>query len=289
MKIFMRLNFLIWNLVPMGFLFAAFLCLVLSVAVMWEREWDRAISLRDQHLVVMKEQYSRMFDSMNVVGSLVQSALGESPQKWSKEEILKIYHHNLPYIRAILLFDSNGDQKANTFDDVPKRISILDRPYFTDIKNGSQLSWYGPYQGRNSGQWSFVLAQPTTKSTFTGLVAVVGEFKELERTCISMLPNAPLRIILVEKNEGRILSACGLVGESAVGAKAESAVSVDTVWADLSGPLPLRVGVYLDNYEVTKTWLIAARAQLLFFGAFMIFAASSAILWNIQRESGERR
>ena len=78
---------------------------------------------------------------------------GDKISEFLRGNILK----TLPMISTYSLYNSDGDIYGTSFDQSFKKVNVADRPYFIALKNGADVSYYGPYLSRLSDRWSYTV------------------------------------------------------------------------------------------------------------------------------------
>ena len=168
---------------------------------------DRSLSAIDMIMVEMKGALSILRDN------------GDHWQNWPADHGYEFLHaritrSGMPQVRDFALFDHSGKQLFHSSINPAPSITIQDRPYFKEIKNGAdEVSW-GPYRGRNTGNYTFAIAHRLEDSTksFSGVLFAAVEPDYFQVVCNQLRPDAAMSGMFVNR-EGIIIAACNGLGQ----------------------------------------------------------------------------
>lgn len=184
------------------------------------------IASRERHLArgTQQLQYAgRMLaihtaDSFDSIETLLDELEPQLEQvnhgkNWSLQQghdfLKKHLTRSLPQIRALYLFNADGDQRFASLNASAPTVNVKDRPYFAALHDGAERTFYGPYIGRNSGQASYAVAHrlESTEKNFVGVLLASTETNYFEELCWSTRPFAEFESALVNA-EGLIVAPC---------------------------------------------------------------------------------
>lgn len=184
------------------------------------------IASRERHLArgTQQLQYAGRMLAIHTAGSFdsIETLLDElEPQleqvnhgkNWSLQQghdfLKKHLTRSLPQIRALYLFNADGDQRFASLNASAPTVNVKDRPYFAALHDGAERTFYGPYIGRNSGQASYAVAHrlESTEKNFVGVLLASTETNYFEELCWSTRPFAEFESALVNA-EGLIVAPC---------------------------------------------------------------------------------
>ena len=164
---------------------------------------------------MMAMHTARSFDSIETLLDELEPQLAQLNygKNWSLQQghdfLKKHLTRSLPQIRALYLFNAEGDQRFASPNASTPTVNIKDRPYFIALHNGAERTFYGPYIGRNSGQASYVVTHrlESTEKKFIGALLASVEINYFEEFCWSARPFADFESVLVNA-EGLIIAPC---------------------------------------------------------------------------------
>lgn len=134
---------------------------------------------RLQHFSLMMAEHSaRTFEAIDVLLREISTDLSRNRRDWEKWEPSKGWEYvaqrqsrSMPQLRDLIIFDRNGDQRFISTRFPSPKVNIQDRPYFASLAKGTELTTFGPYISRNSGQFTYTVARRLVgdNGQFTGL------------------------------------------------------------------------------------------------------------------------
>lgn len=172
---------------------------------------------RLQHFSTMvAEHTSRSFEAVDIVlRDMVSDLTGNHPdwQEWNAshgwEYVSQRHSRSLPQLRELILFDAQGNQRfISTFFPAP-RVSVRDRPYFSELEKGAEAVSYGPYVGRNSDRYAYALARRIQDglSRFAGIAYAAIEPGYFPDFCWSNRLSDDFEAVLINA-KGQIAASC---------------------------------------------------------------------------------
>jgi len=192
---------------------------------------DRSLSAIDMALVEMKGALSILADS------------GDHWQDWPANRGHTFLHARklragMPQVRDFALYDRDGWQLFHSSMTPAPHISVADRPYFEELKNGSVSAVYGPYRGRNTITYTFAIAHrlEDRPDAFSGVLFAGIEPDYFRNVCEQLRPDPAMSGMFVNL-KGIIVAACNGPGR------------VDTPVAAAIGDNPLDITFAMPSFE----------------------------------------
>lgn len=116
--------------------------------------------------LMMAEHTARTFEAVDVVLREMAIDLSRNRRGWENwdpargwEYVAQRHSRSMPQLRSLIVFDRQGNQRFISTAFPPPPLNISDRPYFKAIANGAEMATYGPMIGRNSGQYTYIIAR----------------------------------------------------------------------------------------------------------------------------------
>ena len=172
---------------------------------------------RLQHFsIMMAEHTARAFEGLDVLLREMSADLSNNRRNWESwesskgwEYVAQRHSRAMPQLRDLIIFDRAGNQRfISTYFPTPQ-INIQDRPYFNALKNGAEVSTYGPYIGRNSGRYSYAIARRLSGEggSFSGIAFAAVEPAYLQDFCWSNRLSDDFEAVLINA-KGLIVASC---------------------------------------------------------------------------------
>ncbi|MGE5768896.1 MAG: ATP-binding protein [Betaproteobacteria bacterium] len=131
-----------------------------------ERELDAGERRIEQFGKMLGEHTARSLGAVDILLRGIAADLTDNHPDWEEwtpaygwEYVAQRHAKSLPQLRDLIIFDREGNQRFISTYFPPPRINVRDRPYFVMLEAGQQSSTFGPYVGRNSGRYTYALAQ----------------------------------------------------------------------------------------------------------------------------------
>lgn len=229
---------------------------------------DRSLSAIDMIMGEMKGALSILRDN------------GDHWQNWTADHGYEFLHaritrSGMPQVRDFALFDHTGKQLFHSSLKTAPSISIQDRPYFKEIIGGASDASWGPYKGRNTGNYTFAIAHRLEDSVkgFSGVLFAAVEPDYFQVVCNQLRPDAAMSGLFVNR-DGIIIAACN--GLDQIDMPAVKVIGQDTL--DITGSNPS-----YDALASAKTIIFHRQLQG-HPGISVIGTASTALLLSNWRE-----
>lgn len=137
---------------------------------------------RLQHFgIMMAEHTARTFEAIDVLLRDTASDLSGPRRDWEKwesakgwEYIAQRHSRSMPQLRDLVVFDRHGNQRFISTHFPTPQINVKDRPYFTALEDGADVSTFGPYVDRNSGRYTYAISRRLTADNYVFSGAVFG-------------------------------------------------------------------------------------------------------------------
>ena len=193
---------------------AAFLLIDLTLAHHRDLE-DGKRRLRHFDLM-MAEHTARTFEAVDVLLREVSTDLSRTRRDWTKwtslrgwEYVAQRHSRSMVQLRDLIVFDQQGNQRfISTLYPAPN-VNVADRPYFQAIAAGADQATYGPYIGRNTGNYTYGIARRIfgEDGSFAGIAYGTIEPGYLQDFCWPNRLAEDFDAVLVNLN-GEVIASC---------------------------------------------------------------------------------
>ena len=144
-----------------------------------ERELDLGTARTEHSGVMLGEHTARTYEAVDILLRDIATDLSSNHQDWASWEasrgwtyVAERHTRSLPQLRDLIIFDRDGEQRFISTYFPPPRINVRDRPYFIALEQGTSVTSFGPFIGRNSGRYTYALARRIEDAgrNFAGIV-----------------------------------------------------------------------------------------------------------------------
>ena len=166
--------------------------------------------------LMMAEHTARTFEADDVLLREMSTDLGRNRRNWHDwtpmrgwEYVAQRHSRSMLQLRDLIVFDQRGDQRFISTVYPAPAINVADRPYFKAIASGVDQATFGPYIGRNTGNYTYGIARRIfgDDSSFAGIAYGTIEPAYLQDFCWPNRLSEDFDAVLANLN-GEIIASC---------------------------------------------------------------------------------
>ncbi len=186
--------------------------LIAGAAVLWQMRAatiSRAETDLRRFALVLGEQTLAAIQGIDfALRTLMDSPRDADQERYTLHKEMKGVVATVPQIQNLFVIDKDGNNAASARSHPPPRISVADRPFFSEHKEGHEGAYFtSAFRNRIDGRWSIVMTRrlETPDGRFDGVIAADVNPAYLARfySAIEMGPGAG--ILLIDRR-GTLLS-----------------------------------------------------------------------------------
>lgn len=172
---------------------------------------------RLQHFsLMMSEHTARSFEALDMLVREVSKDMSNNYRNWRDwdsatgwEYLARRQSGAMRQLRNLILFDNEGNQRFVSTALQPSRVNIIDRPYFTELRDGAAVSHYGPYRSRNTDTYTYAIARRLNdrNDQFAGALIATSEPGYFEEFCWPNRLSDDFEAVLTNRL-GQIIASC---------------------------------------------------------------------------------
>ena len=181
-----------------------------------ERELELGTERIEHFGVMFGEHTARTYEAVDILLREIATDLSSNRQDWPTWEasrgwtyIAERHTRPLPQLRDLVIFSRDGEQRFISTYFPPPRINVRDRPYFTALEQGTSVTSFGPFIGRNSGRYTYALARRIEDAgrNFAGIVIAAIEPAYFSGRCWSNRLAEDFESVIIN-TRGQVVASC---------------------------------------------------------------------------------
>jgi len=181
-----------------------------------ERELELGAERIEHFGVMFGEHTARTYEAVDILLREIATDLSSNRQDWPTWEasrgwtyITERHTRSLPQLRDLVIFNRDGEQRFISTYFPPPRINVRDRPYFTALEQGTSVTSFGPFIGRNSGRYTYALARRIEDAgrNFAGIVIAAIEPAYFSGHCWSNRLAEDFESVIIN-TRGQVVASC---------------------------------------------------------------------------------
>lgn len=187
-----------------------------DLTLSYQRDLESAEKRLQHFSIMMAEHTARSFEAVDLLINEIATDLSGNRTDWHEwsdvrgwEYIAQRHSRAMPQLRDLIIFDARGRQRFVSTYFPPPQINVSDRPYFITLEKGTQRTTFGPYIGRNSGNYSYAIARrlSSTDNRFTGVAFASIEPAYMQDFCWANRLSDDFDAVLTN-SRGEIVASC---------------------------------------------------------------------------------
>ncbi len=195
---------------------AVLLVVLTDLTLSYQRDLESGEKRLQQFSVMMAEHTARSFEAVDLLINEIATDLSSNHTDWNEwsdvrgwEYIAQRHSRAMPQLRDLIVFDAQGRQRFVSTYFPPPQINVSDRPYFITLAEGARRTTFGPYIGRNSGNYSYAIARRlnNTVNRFTGVAFAAIEPAYMQDFCWANRLSDDFDAVLINPR-GQIIASC---------------------------------------------------------------------------------
>ena len=181
-----------------------------------KRELELGMARTREFSTMLGEHTARTHETLDILLREIAGDLANDHRDWPTWEasrgwtyIAERHMRSLPQLRDLVIFDRDGEQRSISTYFPPPRVNARDRPYFVALEQGAAAITFGPFIGRNSGRYTYVLARRIEDgvSNFAGIVIAAIEPAYFSAHCWSGRLADDFESVIINA-QGQVVASC---------------------------------------------------------------------------------
>ncbi len=181
-----------------------------------ERELELGTERIEHFGVMFGEHTARTYEAVDILLREIATDLSSNHYDWPTWEasrgwtyITERHTRSLPQLRDLVIFSRDGEQRFISTYFPPPRINVRDRPYFIALEQGTSVTSFGPFIGRNSGRYTYALGRRIDDAgrNFAGIVIAAIEPAYFSGHCWSNRLAEDFESVIIN-TRGQVVASC---------------------------------------------------------------------------------